>query len=85
MSPGSAFSIAALERPFGRAGAAAHHRFVFLGPSEHAFGAEIARDHAFVIVIGVMRQRLDGGAIARFQRQGRSCHLAEIAPLDVGG
>ena len=61
------------------------HRFMLAGPLEHAFGAGIVGDHALVIVVGVMRQRFDGGAIAGFQRQRRRDLLAEIAPVDVGG
>ncbi len=80
-----AFAGAAHERTFGRPRAAARHGFVFLGPVEHAFGAGIVRDHALVIVIGVMGQRFDGGAVAGLQRQRRRDLLAEIAPLDVGG
>ena len=80
-----AFAGAALERAFGRPRAAARHGFMFPGPVKHAFGAGIVGDHALVIVIGVMRQRFDGGAVAGFQRQRRRDLLAEIAPLDVGG
>ena len=80
-----AFAGAADERTFGRPGATARDRLMLLGPAEHALGAGIARDHPLMVVIGVVRQGLDGGAIARLQRQGRFCHFAEIAPLDVGG
>ena len=62
-----AFAGAALKRAFGRSRAAAGDRFMFFGPFEHAFGAGIARDHAFVIVIGVgggvpLLSALDSGA-----------------------
>ncbi len=75
-------ACAADERAFDRAGAAARHRLVLARPLEHALGAGIALDHALVIVVGMMGQRLDGGAVAGAQRQGRRDLLGEIAPVD---
>ena len=62
-----AFAGAADERAFGRARAAARHRLVLPRPVKHALGAGIIGDHPLVIVIGVMGQRLDGGAVAGAQ------------------
>ena len=76
-----AFAGAADERALRRARAAAHHGLVLARPLEHALGAGIAFDHAFVIVVGMMRQRFDGGAVAGLQRQRRRDDLAEIAPV----
>jgi hypothetical protein len=80
-----AFAGAALERTFDRPRAAADYRFVLPGPVKDALGAGIVGDHPLIIVIGMMRQRFDGGAVAGLQRQGRLGLLAEVAPLDVGG
>ena len=77
-----AFAGAADERPFGRAGAAARDRLVLARPVEHALRAGIACDHPLVIVVGVVGQRFDGGAVARAQRQRRRDLLAEIAPVN---
>ena len=69
------------ERALGRARAATGHGFLFPGPMKDGFGAGIVGDHALVIVIGVVRQRLDGRAIAGLQRQGRRDLLAEVTPV----
>ena len=79
-----AFAGAADERPLGRAGAAARDRLVLARPVEHALRAGIACDHSLIIVVGVVRQRLDGGAVARAQRQRWRDLLAEIAPVNGG-
>ena len=62
-------------------GAAAIDAFLLLGPQEHAFGAGIALDHALGIVIGMMRQRLDGDVVAGIDLELRLEQLAEIAPV----
>ena len=77
-----AFAGAANERALGRTGTAARNRLLLARPVEHAFGAGIACDHAFIVVVGVMRQRLDGGTVAGAQCQRRGNHLAEIAPVN---
>ena len=59
-----AFAGAALERTFDRPRAAADYRFVLPGPVKDALGAGIVGDHPLIIVIGMMRQRFDGGAVA---------------------
>jgi len=79
-----ALAGAANERPFRGAGAAAHDRLVLPCPVKHALRAGISGDHALVIVVGVMRQCFDGGAVARAQRQRRRDLLAEIAPVNSG-
>ena len=73
------------ERTFGRSRAAARHRLVLARPVKHTLGARIIGDHPLIIVVGMMRQRLDGGAVAGAQRQRRRDLLAEVAPVDVGG
>jgi hypothetical protein len=55
--------------------------FLVLGPQEHALGARIALDHALGVVIGVVRQGLDGDVIARIHFKLRLQELAEIAPM----
>ncbi|MGY3359004.1 hypothetical protein ACVWZK_005667 [Bradyrhizobium sp. GM0.4] len=70
------------ERAFGRARTAPPDGLVLARPLEHALGAGITLDHALVVIIGVMGQRLDGGAIPRAQGQGRRDLLGEIAPVD---
>ncbi len=81
----NAFAGAAYKRTFGRPRAAADDSLMFPGPMKHAFGAGIARDHPLVVVVGVMGQRFDGGAVAGLQGQGRRDLFAEITPLDVLG
>ena len=61
--------------------AAAIDVFLVLGPQEHALGARIALDHALGVVIGVVRQGLDGDVIARIHFKLRLQELAEIAPM----
>ena len=65
------FAGPAQERTFGWARAAANDGFVLPGPVKHALGTRIVGDHPLVVVIGVVRQRFDGGAVAGPQRQGR--------------
>ncbi len=77
-----AFAGAANERALGRACAAADDGLMLAGPMEHGLGAGIVRDHPLVIVVGVVGQGLDGGAVARAQRQGRRDLLAEISPVN---
>ena len=76
-----ALACSANERPLGRPGAAADHGFLLAGPAKDRFGAGIIGNHAFVIVIGMVGQRLDGCTIAGLQCQGRRNLLAEIAPV----
>jgi len=80
-----AFARAELERTFGRAGAAARDSLVFARPVKDAFGAGVAGDHAFVVVVCVMGERFDRRAVAGLQRQGRRNLLAEISPMHGGG
>src|SRR5439155_17859603 len=75
-------ACAANEGAFDSTGAAPRDCLVLAGPLEHALGAGIALDHALVIVVGVMGQRLDGGAIARAERQSGGDLLGEVAPVD---
>src|SRR6516165_5819113 len=55
--------------------------FLFFGPSENAFRARIAFDHALGVVIRVVGQRLDGDVVARVDLKLRLQELAEIAPM----
>ena len=77
-----AFAGAADEGAFGRAGAAPRHRLLLARPQEYAFGARIVGDHALVVVVRVMGQRLDGGGVAGVQGQRRGDHFAEISPVN---
>ena len=52
------------DRRVHRPGAAAVDVLFVLRPQKHAFGAGVAFDHALVIVIGMMRQRLDRDVVA---------------------
>ena len=70
------------EWTLGRAGATTRHRFVLAGPVKHAFRAGIIGDHALIVVVSMMGQRFDRGAISRPQRQSRRDLLAEIAPVN---
>ena len=77
-----AFARAASEQlAVDRSSAAAIDAFLVLGPQKHALGARIALDHALGVVIGVVRQGLDGDVIARIHFQLRLQELAEIAPM----
>ena len=63
------------------AGAAPVHGFFLARPVEDRLGAGIVLDHPLVIVVGVMGQRFDGGAVARFEGRRRFDRLAEIPPM----
>ena len=65
------FARAFKERSLGRPGASALDGLMLPRPGKDAFGPGIARDHAVPIVAGVMRQRLDRGAVAGLHGQGR--------------
>jgi hypothetical protein len=69
-----------------RASAAAVHTLLVLDPQEDAFGARIALDHAVGIVVGVVRERLDGDVVAGVDLEARLEDLAEVSPMDgLGG
>jgi hypothetical protein len=52
------------DRRVHRSGAAAVDVLFVLCPQKHAFGAGVALYHALIIVIGMVRQRLDRDVIA---------------------
>ena len=74
-------SAAAKELAVDRAGASAIDAFFLLGPEIDAFGTRVAFDHAFGIVIGMMRQCLDRHVVARIHLDLRLEQLAEITPV----
>ena len=79
---GAAPEQLAVDRP----GAAAIDAFLVLGPQKNALDARIALDHTLGVVIGVVRQGLDGDVVARIHFKLRLQELAEIAPMyRVGG
>src|ERR1700738_3486510 len=59
-----AFARPSNKRPLGRTGATANDRLMLAGPMENAFRTRIIGDDALVIVVGVVRQSLDGGAVS---------------------
>jgi hypothetical protein len=59
-----AFSGPKFEFAFRRSRAAAPNRLLILGPVENCFRSRIIHDHTLVVVVGVVRQRFDGHAIA---------------------
>ena len=63
------------------AGAAPVDAFFLFGPQEHTLETGVALDHAFGVVVGVMRQRLDGNEITGIDLDLRLQLLAEVAPM----
>ncbi len=74
---------AAVDRGVHRAGAAAVDALFVTRPAEHALRAEIADDHAFGIVGGMLGERLDGDGVAGFDFDDRPERKAEIAPMHM--
>ena len=74
----------AQEGTLDRPGAASRHRLMLARPVEHALRPWVIRDHALVVVVRVMGQRLDRGAVAGPHRQRRGDHRAEVSPVHGG-
>jgi hypothetical protein len=77
-----ALAFALLEGPRDRPCAAPRNGLVFARPGEDRLGPRVALHHALMVVVGVVGERLDGGAVARLHREGRRHRLAEVAPMN---
>ena len=70
------------ERSVHRPGAAAVDILALPRPQEDVLGAGIARDHALVVVIGVMGEHLDGDQVAGVDLEPRRKRPAEVPPMN---
>src|SRR2546423_224862 len=83
-----AFAGAAAEqRRLHRTGAATIDTLALAVPVKDALGAGITLHHALGVVVGVMRERLDGDEVSAIDLDQRLQRLAEVAPVNrlVGG
>ena len=73
------------QRGIHRSGAAPVDGLALAGPAKDAFGAHIAGDHALGVVVGVVRQHLDGDDVAGLDFEYRGQRTAEITPVNRVG